>query len=173
MGERPTQALWGIGAKTARKLAERGLHTVRELAAADPAGAGRRAGPDARPVVRAAGAGHRAGHGWRGTPWVARSRGRETTYQQNLDRVGPRCAPGVAELARQVADDLQAEGRPAARVAVKVRFAPFSTYTRSATLPAPTSDPATFEAAALAVLELFTTRRPVRLLGVRAEFERS
>ena len=29
MGDRPTRALWGIGAKTAPKLAERGLHTVR------------------------------------------------------------------------------------------------------------------------------------------------
>ena len=36
LGDRPTDALWGIGAKTARKLAGLGLHTVRELAAADP-----------------------------------------------------------------------------------------------------------------------------------------
>ena len=97
------------------------------------------------------------------------SRSHETTYQQNLASWGEVQA-GVAELARQVAADLRTEGRPAVRVAVKVRFAPFSTTTRSATLPAPTSDPATFEAAALRVLELFTKRRPVRLLGVRAEF---
>jgi DNA polymerase-4 len=37
MGDRSTRALWGIGAKTACKLAECGLYTVRELAAADPA----------------------------------------------------------------------------------------------------------------------------------------
>ena len=36
LGGRPTDALWGIGAKTARKLAALGIETVRELAAADP-----------------------------------------------------------------------------------------------------------------------------------------
>ena len=65
---------------------------------------------------------------------------------------------------------MRGEGRPAARVGVKVRFAPFTTKTRSMTLPEPTSDPAALEAAALAVLERFTPGRPVRLVGVRAEF---
>jgi nucleotidyltransferase/DNA polymerase involved in DNA repair len=36
LGDRPTDAPWGIGAKTARKLRELGLHTVRELASAEP-----------------------------------------------------------------------------------------------------------------------------------------
>ncbi len=71
--------------------------------------------------------------------------------------------------------------RPAARVAVTVRFAPFTTRVRSATLAAPTSDPDAFTAAALDVLERFRRARPpggeraprpVRLLGVRAEFAR-
>ena len=168
MGHRPTQALWGIGAKTARKLADRGLHLVRELAAADPEALAAELGPALGPwyVQVGQGVGRVRVHG---TPWVPRSRSHETTYQQNLASWGEVQA-GVAELARQVAADLRTEGRPAVRVAVKVRFAPFSTSTRSATLPAPTSDPATFEAAALRVLELFTKRRPVRLLGVRAEF---
>jgi DNA polymerase-4 len=69
-----------------------------------------------------------------------------------------------------VAAEIGDAGRPAARVAVKVRFAPFSTYTRSATLDAPTTDADRFAEAALDVLELFSSRRPVRLLGVRAEF---
>jgi DNA polymerase-4 len=38
------------------------------------------------------------------------------------------------------------------------------------TLPEPTQDPAAIETAALAALDRFTARRPVRLLGVRAEF---
>lgn len=170
MGERPTRALWGVGAKTARKLAERGLHTVRELAAADPAALAAELGPALGPwyVQLGQGVGRVRVEG---TPWVPRSRGHETTYQQNLTEWDDVRA-GVAALARQVAADVRAEGRPAVRVGVKVRFAPFSTYTRSATLPAPTTDPATFEAAALDVLERFTARRPVRLLGVRAEFEK-
>src|SRR5580658_391857 len=36
LGDRPTDALWGIGAKTARKLAGLGIGTVSDLAAADP-----------------------------------------------------------------------------------------------------------------------------------------
>lgn len=79
----------------------------------------------------------------------------------------------LVSLARRVATDVAAEGRPVVRVGVKVRFAPFSTHTHSATLDAPTSDPAALEAAALRVLALFTPGRAVRLLGVRAEFERT
>ena len=120
---------------------------MRELAAADPAALAAELGPALGPWYVQLGRGIGRVR-VEGTPWVPRSRSHETTYQQNLtgwDEV----RAGVAELARRVAADVQAEGRPAARVAVKVRFAPFSTSTRSATLPAPTSDPATFEAAAL------------------------
>jgi DNA polymerase-4 len=63
-----------------------------------------------------------------------------------------------------------AEERLAARVGVKVRFVPFTTRTRSTTLAEPTSDPATIEATALDLLDRFTARRPVRLVGVRADF---
>ena len=139
MGDRPTRALWGIGAKTARKLADRGLHTVRELAAADPAALAAELGPALGPWYVQLGQGIGRVR-VQGTPWVPRSRSHETTYQQNLTDWA-QVRAGVAALARQVAADVPAEGRPAARVAVKVRFAPFSTYTRSATLPAPTSDP--------------------------------
>jgi len=170
MADRPTQALWGIGAKTARKLADRGITTVRELAAADPAALAAELGPSMGPWYVQVGRG--IGRVTvEGTPWVRRSLSHETTYQQNLED-WDEVRAGVAELARQVVVDMATEGRPAVRVAVKVRFAPFSTYTRSATLEAPTGDAAVFEAAALRVLELFTSRRPVRLLGVRAEFAR-
>jgi DNA polymerase-4 len=60
--------------------------------------------------------------------------------------------------------------RPARRVGVTVRFVPFTTRTRSATLPEPTLDPDVLAAAAAAVLDRFPTRRAVRLVGVRAEF---
>ncbi|NMH97499.1 hypothetical protein HF526_09270 [Pseudonocardia sp. K10HN5] len=76
----------------------------------------------------------------------------------------------VATLARRVAADVVADGRPAVRVGVKVRFVPFLTRTHSPTLDAPTSDAAHLEAAAPEVLERFDRDRPVRLLGVRAKF---
>jgi nucleotidyltransferase/DNA polymerase involved in DNA repair len=55
---------------------------------------------------------------------------------------------------------------------VKVRYAPFITHTHGHRLAAATSDAAAIEQAALAALDHFTRRRPVRLLGVRAEFAR-
>jgi nucleotidyltransferase/DNA polymerase involved in DNA repair len=81
----------------------------------------------------------------------------------------------VVHLARQVADDVAEEKRPAARVVVKVRYAPFITRTHGHQLAAPASDPAVIEQAALAALDGFApvdggAGRPVRLLGVRAEF---
>jgi DNA polymerase-4 len=168
MADRPTQALWGIGAKTARKLADRGLTTVRELAATDPAALAADLGPAMGPWYVQLGRGIGRAR-VEGTPWVPRSRGHETTFQENItDWADVRTE--VAALARLVAADIDGEGRPAARVGVKVRFAPFSTYTRSKTLDAPTTDPDVLATAALDVLERFTSRRPVRLLGVKAEF---
>ncbi len=145
-----------------------GLDTVAQLAAADPEALAARLGPTMGPwyiqLARGVGSTHVTA-----TPWLARSRSRETTFQANLED-WPRVRAEVATLARRVAEDVRAERRPVARVGVKVRFAPFFTYTRSMTLPAPTADPAGIEAAALDVLERFAHDRPVRLLGVRAEF---
>jgi DNA polymerase IV len=167
MGHRPTRALWGIGAKTAAKLAERGLTTVDELAAADPEALAAELGPALGPWYVQLGRGIGRVE-VRGEPWVARSHGREETFAADLTEWADVRAAAVA-LAHRVAEDVRAEGRPAARVGVKVRFAPFTTKTRSMTLPEPTSDPAALEAAALAVLERFHPGRPVRLVGVRAE----
>ncbi|OLT14393.1 DNA polymerase IV [Pseudonocardia sp. CNS-139] len=168
MAHRPTTALWGIGTRTARKLAERGIETVAQLAAADPAALAAELGPALGPWYVQLGRGIGRVQ-VEGTPWVPRSRGHETTFQENLTEWAD-VRTEVAALARRVAADIAAEDRPAARVGVKVRFAPFSTYTRSATLGAPTLDADVLAAAALDVLERFTSRRPVRLLGVRAEF---
>jgi nucleotidyltransferase/DNA polymerase involved in DNA repair len=75
----------------------------------------------------------------------------------------------VASLARHVAGDVAAQHRQVVRVVTKVRFAPFLTHTHGQALVAPTGDADQIERAALAALEKFTQRRPVRLLGVRAE----
>jgi DNA polymerase-4 len=105
------------------------------------------------------------------TPHVARSRSRETTFQVDIDdRAEIERQVGV--LAHRVTQDVVDEGRPAARVAVKVRFVPFFTQIRSMTLPAPTTDPDEIERAAIALLDRFDRWRPVRLLGVRAELTR-
>ena len=170
MGERPTVELWGIGAKTARKLAELGLTTVAELAAADPVALAQRFGPTTGPWL--VGVGRGLGRTTvTAEPWVRRSRSRETTYQQNLI-AWPDIQAGVSELARRLAKDLVDDARTVIRVGLKVRYAPFFTAIHAKKLPAATTDPDLLERAALDVLEQFDHDRPVRLLGVRFEYDR-
>lgn len=168
MADRSTDALWGIGRKTARKLADAGLVTVAQLARADPDELAARFGPTMGPWYRA------LAHGVGGTevsttPYRRRSCSREVTFQQDLtDRI--ELDRQVAALARRVSSDVVDEGRPAVRITVKVRFAPFFTHTRRVTLAGPTSAAAEIEQAALAALDRFDLTRPVRLLGVQATF---
>ena len=87
MGDRPVTALWGIGGRTARRLAELGIRTVVDLAAADH----RRAGPPLRPDDRAAP--QVLGLGGDDSPvvdepHVPRSRSREVTFERDLTEPG-------------------------------------------------------------------------------------
>jgi nucleotidyltransferase/DNA polymerase involved in DNA repair len=168
LGDRPTDALWGIGAKTARKLAELGIRTVSDLAAADPDALAAVFGPMTGPWLVLLGRG-RGDADVDDTPYVARGHGKEETFQQNIADWS-RVQAEVARLARLLAVDLASEPRAAVRVVVKVRYAPFITETHGVPLRPPSSDAPVIERAALAALERFTGRRPVRLLGVRAEF---
>jgi DNA polymerase IV len=178
LGDRPPDAIWGIGAKTTAKLAGLGIGTVRQLAAADPDRLAREFGPTTGPwlVLLGNGLGESEVDP---TPYVPRSHGREVTFQRNLAD-WTEIAAEVSRLARQVAAEVT--DRPVARVVVKVRYAPFVTVTHGAPLPlekqTPPSDQKslgahwadTVEQAAAAALAKFTPGRPVRLLGVRAEF---
>ncbi|MEU6784136.1 DNA polymerase IV [Nonomuraea angiospora] len=168
MNDRPTDALWGIGAKISKKLAALGLHTVAQLAAADPAHLARHFGPTNGPWYRylALGKGETE---IVTTPWIARGHSRETTFQHDLTDEAD-ITHHVAALATQVAHDAREAGRDITRVSVKVRFTPFLTRTRQSKLPAPTTDPATIQQAALTVLTRFDLTRPVRLLGVAVDY---
>jgi DNA polymerase-4 len=178
LGDRPPDAIWGIGAKTTAKLADLGIGTVRELADADPDRLAAVFGPMTGPWLVLLGRG-RGDAEVDPTPYVARSHGREVTFQQNI-RDWAQVGQEVARLARQVESEVTE--RSVARVVVKVRYAPFETVTHGVALAgwpaglrqqassAPTADSSSFEEAALAALGLFTPGRPVRLLGVRAEF---
>jgi nucleotidyltransferase/DNA polymerase involved in DNA repair len=168
LGGRPTDALWGIGAKTARKLAALGIETVRDLARADPEALTAEFGPATGPwLVRLArGQDHSPVSS---APYLPRSRGREVTFQANLDD-WEQVRAEVVRLAERVTADVVAEGRPAVRVVVKVRYAPFFTSSHSRSLPGPTADGDAIREAEIGGLERGADGRADRLVGVRAEF---
>jgi DNA polymerase-4 len=170
MGERPVEAIWGIGSRTAQRLAEAGISTVAELAAADDAQLAVRFGPTIGPHLGRLG---RGGERWPvvDEPWVPRSRSRETTFEQDLtDRAA--IDEQVARMADALTREVTADGRLVVRAAVKVRYATFFTRTKISKLAEPTTDPAKVVQTALAVLDRFDLARPVRLLGVRVELDR-
>ncbi len=169
MGERPVRDLWGIGPRTSERLSALGVVTVDDLARTPDEPLAAEFGPTIGPGVG------RLGRGVGpdtvdDTPWVARAHGRETTFQRDLDSPEEVDA-AMRTLARQVVADVEAEGRRAVRVFLKVRFAPFFTFQRSRKLAEPTYDPDVLADTALDLLALLDDDRPIRLLGVRAEME--
>ena len=162
-----TSELWGIGSKTASKLANLGIRTVGELAQADEAVLAERFGPSTGPWLASLGRGegsdrvHPEG-------WTRKGLSKEHTFQRDLTDPAE-IRTEVARIAREVAVDLRGDGWLAVRVVVKVRFAPFFTTTHGVTLDEPIADPVAIADAAGRALERFELDRPVRLLGVRAE----
>ena len=111
MGERPTTALWGIGSKTAKKLAELGFETVGQLAEADVRVLAERLGPTMGPWYRRLGRGADASP-VDASPWVPRAHGREETFQEDLVAWDDVVA-AVRDLTGRVVEDIDREGRPA------------------------------------------------------------
>lgn len=171
MAERTPEALWGVGRKTSARLAALGVRSVRDLAEADVGWLAGIFGPRTGPWLATLARGE-AATAVRADPPAARSRGREFTFQQDQTDLGA-LRSEVRRLARQVAGDLGGMGVLARRVVVKLRQAPFSTRTHGVRLGSPTRDPSVIEEAALAAFDDFELRRPVRLVGVRAEVGRS
>lgn len=169
MGARPAADLWGIGAKTAAKLAAHDIHTVIDLAGADHHQLAAWFGPTIGPSLKLLGRGGRDVE-IRTEPYVARSRGKQVTYPQDLtDPAQIRSA--VVDLAQQVRDEITGEGRVATHVGVTVRTSTFYTRTKTSKLAEPTTELEPIREAALRVLDRFEIDRPVRLLGVRLDLQ--
>jgi DNA polymerase-4 len=167
MGSRPAIDLWGVGSRVSKRLAALGIDTVAQLAAADTELLVAEFGP--RMGTWYGDLGHGRGSAVvDDTPWVARGHSRETTYQQNLT-TPEQVEAALRELVAQVHADTEAEGRPAFRVGLKVRYAPFFTQNWSKKLPAPTHSLDEVTSAVFALAARMEPGREVRLLGVRAE----
>ena len=167
MGDREVDALWGVGPKTARRLADMDITSVTQLAATDPDTLTTAFGPTTGMwlLLLAKGGGDTTVSA---EPWIPRSRSHVVTFPRDLtDRTEIDSA--IADLARRTLTDVTAESRIATRVAVTVRNSAFFTRTKIRKLPEPSIDPDVVVPAALKVLDLFELDRPVRLLGVRLE----
>jgi DNA polymerase-4 len=167
MGERPVDALWGVGPKTAKKLASLDITTVWQLAHADAELLTSTFGPRTGLwlLLLANGGGDDT---VTSEPWVPRSRSHVVTFPRDLtDRT--EMVSAVTELATRALREVVAEARIVTRVAVTVRTSTFYTRTKIRKLDQPTTDADAIVAAALRVLDLFELDRPVRLLGVRLE----
>ena len=169
MADRPVDALWGVGPKTAKKLAALDITTVGELARADAELLTSTFGPRTGLwlLLLAKGGGDTEVSA---EPWVPRSRSHVVTFARDLtDRAEMNQA--VTDLARRTLEDVVAETRVVTRVAVTVRTTTFYTRTKIRKLAEPSTDADVIVAAALQILDLFELDRPVRLIGVRLELE--
>lgn len=167
MGDRPVDALWGVGPKTAKKLTALGITTVADLAATDAAVLTSTFGPTTGLwiLLLAKGGGDDTVSA---APWVPRSRSHVVTFPHDLtDRAEMTAA--VTRLAEQTLTEVVDAGRVVTRVAVTVRTSTFYTRTKIRKLSAPTTEAGVVTATALDVLALFDLDRPIRLLGVRLE----
>jgi DNA polymerase-4 len=160
----PVRAIWGIGPRTTERLAALGITTCEQLAQTELEGLrrafGRRAeelqqrarGVDSRPV--------QAEQGQR------KSLSQEITFSEDVVDAALLKKELVA-MAEAVAALLQERGLLASTVAVKFRWADFTTFTRQRTLEYTFDDAETIVRLALALwVENWPAGRRVRLLGV-------
>lgn len=163
----PVGALWGVGERTEEQLARLGLRTVGDLANT-PVATMRRAlgsslgqhlhelswGRDPRPVNPQS---------------PDKSIGAEETFAADID--DPMLIHAhLLGLADQVGARLRAAGYVARTVQMKLRFADFTTLTRSRTLPSPTDVSMEVYDTARGLFDALGLQRVrIRLVGVRVE----
>lgn len=164
LADLPVGRLWGVGKVSEAQLQKFGIRKVRDLLAVPPellvAQFGDHmhhllelaVGHDERPVVPA---------------HEARSIGNETTFAEDIAD-GQQLQAVLDELADKVARRLRGDGRCARTVTLKARFADFTTFTRSESLPAATDATVVIRDTARRLLgeRLDRRGRPLRLIGV-------
>jgi len=164
----PARRINGIGPKSAARLATYGIHTIGDLARADPtflvATFGRAHGEWM----------HEAAHGRDERPVVTHSEpqsiSRETTFDRDLSARRDRgeLSAIFTELCNGVSDDLLRKGYAGKTIGVKLRYDTFRTVTRDRTIAVPTQDATVIRRAAGECLKRVPLERRIRLLGVRA-----
>ena len=162
----PVGALWGVGAKTADVLARMGIRTVADVAATPVSSLKKMLGATGEHVHQLSwGIDHRPVTPVR----LEKSIGAEETFAVDTadDALLHR---ELLRLSHRTAARLRSSGMVARTIALKLRFADFSTITRSRTVQTPVDSAQLIYAVALQLLESVGDRAmTVRLVGVRAE----
>lgn len=163
----PISALWGVGSKTAGKLERLGLRTVGDVANIPVEALTRAIGP--------AMASHFHALSWGRDPRVVvtehseKSIGHERTFETDISEVAE-LEKEMLRLANAVGMRLRRAGVQARTIALKLRFADFSTISRSRTLAEPTDlGRRIYEESRSLYAESGRVGEPIRLLGVRGE----
>jgi DNA polymerase-4 len=159
----PTRALWGVGPKTATRLAELGLRTIGDVARQPEEYLVRHFGKFGRDLARQAkGIDERPVV----TEHAVKSISQETTFARDVSerQVLLRTLRAQSERVGRRLRRLRLHG---GTVKLKVRKPDFTTLTRQATLDQPTDQDAEIYAAAVKLFEgVWQVGQPVRLLGV-------
>jgi DNA polymerase IV len=163
----PVSALWGVGEKTEETLARLGLRTIGDIANT----------PESTLVrgLGAASGAHLHALAWgRDERSVVphepdRSIGAEETFSRDIDDPAI-VARELLRLSERTAARLRAAGHVGRTVSIKVRFADFTTITRSRTLKEPTDVARVVYDTARSLYDALGLQRArLRLVGVRVE----
>jgi DNA polymerase-4 len=163
----PVGSLWGVGERTEEQLVRLGLETVADIATTPVATLERALGP--------AQGRHLHELSWGRDPRAVipdepeKSLGNEETFDSDTDD-HEWVRSKIAGLADQVARRLRTAELVGRTVGLKVRFADFTTITRSRTLEVPTDVGADIYATAWGLFSALKLQRArIRLVGVRVE----
>lgn len=159
----PADMLWGVGPKTAARLAELEMHTIGDIARWPESDLIRRFGEHGRELAR-----HARGLDEREivTERETKSVSQETTFTRDVSD-DKSLEKTLHELSQEVARNLRASDLAGRTVKLKLRWPDFTTLTRQTTLPHPTDDGDEIAATALTLLKRVRRgRQPVRLIGV-------
>jgi DNA polymerase-4 len=160
----PVSKLWGVGPATEKILHDLGLRFIRDLRTFPEEALVRELGKQGAFLRRLA-----QGDDSREVEpgWERKSYGGERTFERDLHSLQA-MEQVLASLALELAGSLKEDGRRARTVTLKVRYADFSTITRSETLHRFTDDSDKIRTVALRLLEEKSEAHllPVRLLGI-------
>lgn len=159
----PIRYLWGVGEKTASSLKRLGLRTIGDLARWPAEDLSRRFGKVGTHL-------HQLSRGIDDRPVIpevdVKSIGAETTFSADTSDLR-QIRQTLLGLAERVSARLRGEGYAGSTITLKLRYANFTTLTRSLTLPEPAALTEDIYAAALSRLEKISLLgRRVRLLGI-------